>query len=161
MRILGSAITQLFDVEAGLRCNSGRAVALREQTVTAKARLSFLSMGLPAWLASPQADPKDISRHRGWLYQVGEFLGWIDDLADIEEDMALGFGNRIVMRLRRPNARCSRTLNSLTKEIAVLGSKITDHWMHRVSMTETYGKSLNSFKTNVFLWIGGRGYLSI
>ena len=136
-------------------------MALREEIVKTKAALSFLSMGLPAWLASARADSKRLSSHLKWLCDVGEFLGWIDDIVDIEEDVASGFANRVVVRLQTSNGRKSRALKSLADEVAGLGSRIADEWSRNLPRPGDYRNSLDSFKTNVFLWLDGPRYLVV
>jgi hypothetical protein len=152
--ILGSAILSLFDVEASLHLKRGGAIAFDEETVKTKATLSFVSMGLPAWLASRRATQECVSLHWSWLCQLGEFLGWIDDLVDLEGDIELNFPNRVVLRLQRPNGQRPQAVNSLANEIATLGSEVADQWKDRLS-TPSNQSSLKYFKTNILSWLGG------
>jgi hypothetical protein len=154
-RMLGKAIVELFDVELRLRPDRRGTAGVREDAVKAKAAFSFISMGLPAWLASPRPDPEALSWHWNWLGELGEFLGWVDDLMDVEEDVGCGFPNRVVMRLQRPNGRRPQALRSLAEEIATLASDLVDQWNCRLSTAGTHRNALNCFKTNILSWLGG------
>jgi hypothetical protein len=158
---LGSAILALFDVETALRPDRRGATTLHEEDAKSKAALSFLSMGLPAWLATAHADSRRMSSHFKWLCEVGEFLGWIDDIVDMEEDYASGFANRIVVRLRTSKEPRSRVLESLADEVACLGRGIADEWSRNLRSPGAGRNSLDSFKTNVSLWLDGPRNLAV
>jgi hypothetical protein len=159
-QLLGAGIVKLFDVEISLRPDTRRLTVVREKAVFEKAAFSFVSMGLPAWLASPQAVPAKVSRHYKWLCDLGEFLGWVDDVADIEEDLRAGFPNRATMRLRKRNGLSAPAVGLLADEITRLGSRVMTQWSHRVPSADAHGECLDYFRTNVYSWLGGPRYLS-
>jgi hypothetical protein len=138
-----------------------KGATLHEEDAKSKAALSFLSMGLPAWLATAHADSRRMSSHFKWLCEVGEFLGWIDDIVDMEEDYASGFANRIVVRLRTSKEPRSRVLESLADEVACLGRRIADEWSRNLRSPGAGRNSLDSFKTNVSLWLDGPRNLAV
>jgi hypothetical protein len=160
-QLLSAGIVKLFDVEIALRPDARKPTAVRENAVKEKAAFSFVSMGLPAWLATRRAVAADISQHYNWLCDLGEFLGWIDDVADIEEDIGCGFPNRVMLRLRKRNGLRARAVLLLAEEIAELGSQVSNQWSRKVPISNARQNCLDVFRSNVYSWLGAPRFLSL
>jgi hypothetical protein len=81
-----------------------------------KSALPFVVMGMPAWLALPQLTIDERRWHLRWLYELGDLLGWIDDVVDAEADNAAAHPNRVLIASSREHLphwlarRCERLL---------------------------------------------------
>jgi hypothetical protein len=155
-RHINSTILRLYDAEEATldQKRSGRAAL--EHAVTAKAALSHVVMGLPAWLASHRLNLCAMSRHLRWLQALGELHGWIDDVVDIEQDESNHFPNRVMIRLRATNGRRPEAkLRSIVNECVNLGCRVRDRWSS-ASRNETIGRyGMDEFKTILCAWLGG------
>lgn len=79
----------------------GPASSVTERVIRRKSALPFVVMGLPAWLAVGRVPAPALRAHLRWMYRVGNFLGWIDDVADVDADRAAGRPNRVAAALGR------------------------------------------------------------
>jgi hypothetical protein len=111
-----------------------------------KASLPFVIMALPVWLTLRTPSWSLFYWHMRWLYRLGDFIGWIDDILDCPADAAAGHPNRVHMD-QIPDPAI------LTHTIARQGKRVVTEWEHRVSAEQA--KSINIFYTVVTSWLGG------
>jgi hypothetical protein len=84
--------------------------------------LPFVVMSLPAWLANERAKGCAVERHLRWVGRMGEFLGWVDDCADLETDRKAGTINRLLETAEsEPSTACVR-------RIARRGRRVLRDW---------------------------------
>jgi hypothetical protein len=84
--------------------------------------LPFVVMNLPAWLANETSEGCAVERHLRWVGRMGEFLGWVDDWADLEIDRKAGTMNRLLETAgSEPSAGCVR-------RIARRGRRVLRDW---------------------------------
>jgi hypothetical protein len=119
-----------------------------------KTALPLVVLGLPGWLATPDADDAPVQRHRRWLIRLGKFIRWIDDAADVASDEASGSANlacaALARRATRPDAA-----GSLAGMIARRGRWIEEEWraqMRAVGHPER--DHLDVLATVLVAWVG-------
>ena len=100
-RTLRSAILRMYDAErvtvGSHECS--RAVWRR------KSALPFVIMGLPVWMTAPSLETGVYRAHSKWLYRLGQFFGWIDDAADLNDDRSAGRFNYLSSHMTPQTAR--------------------------------------------------------
>ncbi len=92
-----------------------------------KTALPLVVLGLPAWLAVPDEERSAYDRHRRWLTQVGKFIRWVDDAADVAIDRAAGASNMVVHALSRRGRQCYDDA-ALAAAIARRGRRLIEEW---------------------------------
>jgi hypothetical protein len=143
LKLTERAIERMYRAE--MRTATGSALVSRS-VWWRKNTLPIAVMGLPAWLASG-GGPFKFGDHLRWLCRAGEFLGWIDDCADYEEDRDLGQANRIVTLA--PN----QSLESIARGIARLGQRVMTIWDDRNPISP----ARDTFDVIVWTWINNPG----
>jgi hypothetical protein len=121
------SIIRVYDAEI----ETLRVSSLKSCTLQRKAALPFVIMGLPAWLGRTEVCPELFWWHMRWLYRLGEFFGWIDDLVDLAEDKKAHRPNWFIHTYPGFEAR-GRTDAELVRIILERGKWIIDEWNHRV-----------------------------
>jgi hypothetical protein len=118
-----STVVAMYDAQHA--CNRLR-LNVPTRDLKNKGALSMVVMGAPAWLVASETEQQQITRHRKWLYQLGDFLALIDDSVDLYLDVVSGEPNRIERILHRhpltPNVR------TIAQAIASRGAKVLDEW---------------------------------
>lgn len=119
-----------------------------------KSALLFVIMGLPGWLASNSSGPNQIVQHRKWLYSLGEFIGWIDDIRDLEGDSTHGRPNRLAIWLKANDKRSPRrTPDPLIQHLSERASAIMNGWNSSVVGAPRYEQF--TLPVAVVSWLGG------
>lgn len=123
-----------------------------EQIVRRKASLPITALGLPGWLACSGVDRARYLWHLRWLHNLGEFVGWIDDSVDLEQDLTAGRPNRVAMVIcARPEAS-----HELARLIAQGGKKIIREWRSHVQDADAIPLVVReALRTCVVSWFGG------
>jgi hypothetical protein len=151
-KLLRADIMRLFEAE-GKTLAKKRYYLKDVQDLKDKSALLFVIMGLPAWLASDRAEPSQIAEHRRWLYSFGEFIGWIDDIRDLEGDAMHGRPNRLAIWLKANDRRGDRDLDRLVRDLSEKASAIMDDWNSHVTEARHYEQFTMS--VTVVSWLGG------
>lgn len=115
-----------------------------------KAALPFVVMGLPGWLVVESVPATTIYRHVGWLYRLGAFIGYVDDITDLSADERCERSNVVAIeRRRRPDA-------VLLRRLARLGQRVQNEWSLQVSGVQTVPPARrDALRTCVVSWLGG------
>jgi hypothetical protein len=66
----------------------------KNQVLNRKSALPFVLMGMPSWLISNQFNAGKFWSHTRWLYRLGLFLGALDDIVDLIDDIRNGHPNQ-------------------------------------------------------------------
>lgn len=146
------SILRMYDAEnLTLRTNKN---LLDESTFQIKSAFPFVIMGLPAWLGIPVVNQRRYLWHIQWLYQLGEFFGWIDDVVDLEEDIRMGRSNRVLnaqLMLKDRNEKVE-----LARMIAHRGKWIIAEWQRHICDADALPSDASEvFSTCVCSWFGG------
>jgi hypothetical protein len=122
-----------------------------------KSALLLVIMGLPAWLAADRVELERIIEHRRWLYKVGDFMGWIDDIADLESDRRRDHPNRVAMWLKLGNPQRA-PLDEIVRYLSGMAASIMEGWK-----SHCRGKFRHEFTLSaaVVSWLKGREDLEL
>lgn len=137
--LIDRSIRRMYEAEIG----STRAGPVPRHIWWRKNVLPFVVMAIPAWLVSQCYDVVLVRRHLRWLCRLGEFLGWVDDCVDYENDRLSGAANRVDARLS------TMTDQTLVRKIAVMGRRVLSDWDHQNPRSEVR----NVFAVVVTSWI--------
>jgi hypothetical protein len=124
----------------------------RERTLRRKSALPFVVMGLPVWLSAPDIEVTTFRRHLRWLYGLGEFIGWVDDVIDLDEDRNDGHSNRVhnaLAGVRRPLRR-----RVLAQSIARRGRRVVETKPDFVGC-ESQPADCDALSAVIISWFGG------
>ena len=137
--ILRRAILRMYDAE---RATVGE-FEFSETNWRRKCALPFVIMGLPVWMTVPVPDAVVVRAHLAWLYRLGRFFGWIDDVSDLSEDLEAGRPNFFVSR---------RTLSG--RRIARQGDLVLATW-DEGARPDRYSRTLRqTFFSVTWSWLG-------
>lgn len=143
-------IISMYDAEiAAERKNKGTP---RERTLRRKSALPFVVMGLPVWLSAPDIHLTTFHRHLRWLYGLGEFIGWVDDVIDLNEDRNAGHPNRVHNALSRVRVPLRR--RTLARSIARRGRRVVKMRMDFVGC-ESQPAGCDALSAVIISWFGG------
>lgn len=125
---------------------------LASQLMRRKNALPFVVMASPAWLLVDQFKKINYFYHLLWSYRMGDFIGKIDDLVDLEYDR----------RNSQPNQYASvesvENINKIINSVVERGAKIHNSWKHDLDMLEP-GPSPSEverlFPALLRSWVGG------
>ena len=117
-RLVDKSIRQMYAAEI----QSAVVAPVSRQVWWRKNVLPFIVMAMPVWLVADSFHEVSFRRHLRWLANFGEFLGWLDDCADYEEDLRSGSANRIQGQLELRSDR------SLARWIAAQGMRVMVQW---------------------------------
>ena len=126
-----------------------------KQVLRQKSALPFVTMGLPAWLCVRQTSPPHYWQHLRWLYYFGEFIGWIDDVVDLDPDRRTGQPNRVEKTLAHaPNiVHCQE---QIARNMAFLGKQLVHGWCRQVGLaSEVMPYEMYMFSALIMSWFGG------
>lgn len=146
VRTLRRAIVTMYDAEGATTQGSAQAPprALRR-----KGALPFLVMGLPAWLAGAPFGPEAYLRHLRWLYRLGDFIAWVDDVVDAGDDVRTAHPNRLVA------ASAAGTAPSAAR-IAARGERLMREWEQRLDgRAAPSPHAADALRLVVCSWFGG------
>lgn len=108
----------------------------------------FVVIGLPAWFAAPERDESRYDAHLAWLRDVGEFVGLVDDAADVREDRATGAYNEVAARRAVwPDA-------VVADRIAAQGARVVDRWAELTDDASADPDPRTAFGAVVDSWLG-------
>ena len=137
---LRSAIVRMYDAE---RATSGP-LGYTRTVWRRKSALPIVIMGLPVWMTVPLLQNCAYRAHLKWLYRLGQFIGWIDDAADMNADRAAG----------RPNYFSACAGPSVARRIARQGARIVEAW-NAGAPRSRYGRTLlETFLAVTWSWLG-------
>ncbi|MFW9846481.1 MAG: hypothetical protein ACFFD6_07025 [Candidatus Thorarchaeota archaeon] len=142
-------IIYMFDVECMTISRSGN--LQEERILKEKAALPFVILGMPGWLTEKCASKSDFQWHIKWLYQLGEFFGWIDDFVDYNEDMKTGQSNRVIHAMKENECNFEWVL---ARRIAKLGHDVISEWSNRIN-GDNSKSTQEAFSTCLISWLGG------
>lgn len=136
------AIARMYAAERATREGHNPAALLRKNA------LPFVVMGFPAWVAgSRTADDGCIRWHLAWLYRLGSFIGWVDDIIDLSADRAAGHPNRVL------DAFLADQVAGLPAAVAARGRRVMKEWCVRVDRSRHSMAGI--LPTVVTSWFGG------
>jgi hypothetical protein len=137
---LRSAIVRMYDAE---RATSGP-LGYTRTVWRRKSALPIVIMGLPVWMTVPLLEICVYRAHLKWLFRLGQFIGWIDDAADIHADRAAG----------RPNYFSAGAGPNVARRIAGQGALIVEAW-NTGAPRGRYGRTLlETFLAVTWSWLG-------
>lgn len=145
-------ILRMYDVE--IKTLKREKNLISERALRRKAALPFVVMGLPAWLGMEEICRRRYWWHLRWLYKLGEFFGWIDDLVDRHEDLAKAHPNRLLNIRTRLQGDFEENTN-LARLIARRGDWIVREWDRQVNPNNLPSIVRESFYTCLVSWLGG------
>lgn len=152
VRTLRTDILRLFEAEN--RTLAMRGYGTRDvQDVTDKSALLFVVMAQPAWLASTDSPVDKVAEHRRWLYLLGEFMGWVDDVRDLDGDLRNGRPNRLAIWLKTDDARSDAGYDGLVRSISQKAEDIAKEW--DALATRASARVRLAFPVAVTSWLGG------
>lgn len=150
-------VLQMYDVENKTLKQEKNPVS--ERTLRRKAALPFVVMGLAAWLEMEEICPQRYWRHLRWLYRLGDFFGWIDDIADWNEDLATGHPNRLLYMQTRSKDGFEKNTN-LAHLIAQKGERIVHEWERQVNNPHMLPLVVREgFYSCLVSWLGGTQFI--
>lgn len=124
-------------------------------SIKRKSVFPFVVMGLSGWLAKPDISREDLWWHLRWLYRFGEFFGWIDDIVDLEEDLAAGNPNLYVIKKERSRDKVDFD-KYLAKKLVKQGNRILSEWNSKFENIENIPMvTRNIFVICLVSWLGG------
>lgn len=131
-----------------------------DRSLRRKASLPFVVMGLPAWLGTPHLAADRFRWHLKWLYRLGEFFGWIDDVVDRSSDREAGRPNRLVA-LEDHGKGGPVGYREIARRLARNGESIMNEWHEKISYSEqTTWLASEAFGTCLVSWLGGVKYVA-
>lgn len=143
--LVKSAITRMYEAESETALRHD----CRDQALRRKSSLPFAVIGLPIWLATRSASEAGVRSHARWLYRLGEFIGWLDDIVDLDHDRRCGHPNRVDRALA--SSRQSQT--ALVSTIARTGWRVQSSW--RAHEPERYRHAHAVLPAVIMSWFGG------
>ncbi len=151
--VMRRAIMTMYDAESDTRGKPGQTPTQR--TLRRKSALPFVVMGLPAWVATDQSLSARYRWHLRWLYRLGEFLGWIDDAVDLEEDHHAGQPNRVKHVLSQRLGADGDDFR-LAHRIAQQGQRVVAEWRERArEVPYSHPIVRDALPVTVCSWFGG------
>jgi hypothetical protein len=117
-----------------------------------KSTLPFIVMGLPAWSVAAVNDDVTYRWHLSWLGRLGSFVGWIDDVVDLDDDLRARHPNRagIACERRGPNAD-----RALAAAIGERGRRLLDEWRVHVAFPSSLKKEVaDALPITLYSWFG-------
>lgn len=105
-------ILRMFDAQNATVQNN----VIPAHLVMRKSALSIVALGFPVWMSGVTNPACMYFSHLRWMYQVGDFISWVDDFADFEQDRDTGLPNRLLSDPLYPYERAQR--------VAQLGLKV-------------------------------------
>jgi hypothetical protein len=111
-------------------------------------------LGLPAWLAVAHPCLEARARHLRWITRLGRFIRWIDDAADLDQDLVSGMPNLVAESLarRRP---CEEARAELAGRIAGRGRHLMDEWTRLTPHDRRESCDVEVLPAIVTAWMGG------
>ena len=153
---LDRTIYEMYEAEAKSPREWSLSAGTSRQRKTA---FPIVVLGLPAWLAVADADPRTRSWHLRWLQRMGKFIRWIDDVADVEQDARDGAPNLLLDAMRALDDRNDRddAIRSarLVSIIARRGGQLLADWEQAVPPSRQIDAERDSFPAIVTAWLGG------
>src|SRR6266702_8188805 len=126
-----------------------------ERILRRKSALPFVVMGLPIWLAMSEVRSSSLRRHLRWLYGLGEFVGWLDDAIDLDDDRQSGHPNRVHSKLSQasdPANECRLVVQNLARR----GERLGYWWRERVGAKNGAPTPCSdAFSAVIVSWFGG------
>ena len=93
MQTFGKLIVRMFDAQNATVQNN---VTIPAYLAMRKSALSIVALGFPVWLAGVQHPACTYFAHLRWMYSLGDFISWVNDFADFEQDRDAGAVNRLL-----------------------------------------------------------------
>jgi hypothetical protein len=143
----------MYDAELAVVSRNGSPVS--RHLLRRKAALPFVVMGLPAWLLGSERDERLFRWHVHWLYRLGRFFGWIDDVVDLESDLKTGAPSQLAYELENERQSSDRG-REIVRAIAMQGRRLMYEWRTRVGAVSDVPLSVReAVPTCVVSWFGG------
>ena len=136
------AIVRMYEAER----QTTNAALVTRPVLRRKTGLPFVVMGLPGWLAKETVCPRQARAHAAWLYRCGVFVGWVDDIIDVESDRRAGRPNRL------HESRLSS--NDIMPRLERLATRLQRDWDHLGAHRERTGLQ-RVLGTCLLSWLGG------
>ena len=153
LQLITRAIEAMYDAELAIVKPKSRSVS--RHLLRRKAALPFVVMGLPAWLLSSERDEGLFRWHIHWLYRLGRFFGWIDDVVDLESDLETGAPSQLVLALENEPHR-SDLSREIARAIALQGRRLMHEWRTRVAAAQDVPLPIReAVPTCLVSWFGG------
>lgn len=92
-KILYKTIWLMFEAENAAAADPAE---VNDFYLKRKSALPFVVIGLPGLLLHGQAALSRYPAYLRWLYDLGEFIGWVDDVVDIRRDLQNRQPNRLL-----------------------------------------------------------------
>ena len=135
---LRQLVLEMYDAEVRTLSEA----PLGREVIEKKNALPFVVAGLPAWLA-PEAAAEGRARHLRWLEDLGRFLGWVDDAADLDHDAANGQPNQVL-------ADGGLDADAIATQIAREGAAVLEEWQ---ALSPPGSGDVDTFKVTVASWL--------
>lgn len=119
-----------------------------------KAALPFITMGLPGFFVKKSTKITYFG-YLKWLYQVGIFFGYVDDIIDYYEDISNNEPNQIHHFISNSNEECEAELENISEYIAKIGKGVTGKWHQYQGILDIPPGSRDAFRTCLVSWWGG------
>jgi hypothetical protein len=103
-RTFEKLILQMFDAQNATVQNN----VIPAHLVMRKSALSIVALGFPVWMSGVTNSACTYFSHLRWMYQLGDFISWVDDFADFEQDRDAGLPNRLLSDSLYPYERAQR-----------------------------------------------------
>lgn len=117
-----------------------------------KSALPFVVMGLPAWFTIESWNTSRYLSHLRWMYGLGEFFAWIDDVSDLYEDIQAGQANLVTHALMSVVSD-NDSIHALAQRIAGKGRKLLQYY-NVLSDTKVDSALTNIVQVCVIDWLG-------
>jgi hypothetical protein len=120
-------------------------------TLRDKSALPFVVMASPGWIGV--TDRSRRQQHLDWVYEVGEFFGWLDDAVDYDIDRAAGQPNL----LGDLDPATKDFEGVLAERIVGAADQLDDSWLRLVRATgeDTDSWTRHSLRLATVSWLGG------
>jgi hypothetical protein len=148
-RTLTKAIISMY--QANKMLLQGSVVRQPYRVHLQKSALPIVVMGLPAWIATIDKSDAAYFRHLRWMYALGEFLAWIDDAADLDDDERTSQPN-LVIDAMGTGGLCNHSFDMIAASIAEKGRSVDNAWKSRTGKKNHHDPGL--LPVCVISWLG-------
>ncbi|MHA1916328.1 MAG: hypothetical protein ACW986_06650 [Promethearchaeota archaeon] len=144
--------------KAGIVVSENKIKLRKDLAIKLKRQLPFVIMGITGWAFKPNFSTQNYQWHIDWMYQVGEFFGWIDDAADLLDDTKTRHPNRILAR-RGTFGGDHNSILQLISKIADQGKLIINEWKKNTLNSEEIPLDVKEILSScVISWLGDSSF---
>jgi hypothetical protein len=127
--------------------------AMTQRSLRRKAALPFVVMGLPGWLTSTPPPTEQYYAHMRWVYRVGAFIGLIDDVVDLPDDIRANHPN-LVQEWLWEGRHDLETGNIIARRIALEGRRLLSEWESAIGCSDALPRDVvEALPTCVVSWL--------